>query len=224
MIFRQIRQRRRLQMSKKNSVFDGLLGDNTVLSSLMVISPIIVCGDTVMNGIALVYAFSVITFLSVLIGSFVPKKLPYAVKIIIYALISSAVFIPTKMAAEEFFPDIIPRIGVYFMLVAVNSLITVRAEAFFYRMKRGRMIISLFFYILGFDVVMLTISLIREILAYSTVCGRVMDADILISGMAMPFGGFIILGVMCGIYRKFLSVFGSDDTRGDGGDENVSDS
>ena len=211
-------------MSKRASVFDGLLRDNTVLSSLMVISPIIVCGDTVMNVIALIYAFSVITFLSVLIGSFIPKGLPYAVKIIIYALISSAVFIPTKMAAEEFFPDIIPRIGVYFMLVAVNSLITVRAEAFFYRMKRGRMIISLFFYILGFDVVMLIISLIREILAYGTVCGRVMDADILISGVGMPFGGFILLGIMCGIYRKLRSVFSADDTRSDGGDESVSDS
>lgn len=211
-------------MSKRTSVFDGLLRDNTVLSSLMVISPIIVCGDTVMNGIALIYAFSVITFLSVLIGSFVSKRLPYAVKIIAYALISSVVFIPTKMAAEEFFPDIIPRIGVYFMLLAVNSLVTVRAEAFFYRMKRSRMMISLFFYVLGFDAVALLISFIREIMAYGTVCGRVMDADILISGMGMPFGGFILLGVMCGIYRKLRSVFSSDDIKSGGGDENVSDS
>ena len=90
-------------MSKRNSVFDGLLNDNTVLSSLMVISPVIMCGDTVRNAIAVIYAFSAITFFSVVIGSFVPRKLPYAIRVIIYTLISSLVFVPVKMVAQEFF-------------------------------------------------------------------------------------------------------------------------
>ena len=42
-----MKKRRSIQMNKrKSSVFDGLLADNTVLSSLMVISPVIVCGDS----------------------------------------------------------------------------------------------------------------------------------------------------------------------------------
>ena len=32
---------------RKNSVFDGILGDNLVLASLMVISPVIICGDPI---------------------------------------------------------------------------------------------------------------------------------------------------------------------------------
>ena len=66
-------------------LFGGVLGDNIVLSGLMVISPVIMCGDTLKNAEALIYAFSAITFLSVLISSFVPKNLPYTAKIIIYA-------------------------------------------------------------------------------------------------------------------------------------------
>ncbi len=189
-------------MNRKNSVFDGLLNDNTVLSSFMVISPIIICGDTLRNAVALIYAFSAITFLSVMFGSFVPQKLPYALKIIIYAVISSLVYIPVRLAAEQFFPDIIPRIGIYFMLLAVNSLITVQTEAKFYRMKRGRMILSLIFYIVGFDTVMLITASVRELLAYGTVYDRIVDADILISGLGKPFGGFIFLGLFCGVYRK----------------------
>ena len=76
---------------RRSSVFDGILGDNIVLSSLMVISPVIICGDTFRNAAALIYAFSAITFLSVLISSFVPKKLSYTVKVIMYAVISSLV-------------------------------------------------------------------------------------------------------------------------------------
>lgn len=207
-------------MNKRNSVFDGLIGDNTVLSSLMVISPVIMCGDTLRNAMAVIYAFSAITFISVVIGSFVPRRLPYAVKIIIYTLISSLVFIPVKFAAQQFFPEVIDRIGIYFMLLAVNSLIMVQTEAKFYRMKRGRMIFSLIFYILGFDAVMLITSFLRELIAHGTIYDRVVDTDTLISGFGMPFGGFIFLGLFCGLYRKIRSALRRENT---GGDSNVSD-
>lgn len=207
-------------MRRKTTVFDGLTADNTVLSSLMVISPVIMCGDRLKNAIAVIYAFSAITFLSVLIGSFVPKKLPYAVKIIIYTVISSLVYIPVRIAAQQFFPEVIDRIGIYFMLLAVNSLIMVQTETKFYRMKWGRMFFSLIFYILGFDVVMLITSVCRELIAYGTVYDRVLDSDILISGAGTASGGFIFLGLFCGLYRKIRSALSHEDS---GGAENVAD-
>lgn len=191
---------------RKSTVFDGILGDNMVLSSLMVISPVIICGDTLKNAEALIYAFSAITFLSVLISSFVPKKLPYTAKIIIYAIISSLVFIPVKLAAREFYPDSISRIGIYYPLLAVNSLIVFQTEAKFFRMKKPRMILSLIFYIIGFDLVMLITGFVRELLAYGTINSKIVDADTLIGGLGQPFGGFIFLGLMCGIYRKVRSM------------------
>ena len=207
---------------RKNTVFDGLLADNTVLSSLMVISPVIICGDSLRNAEALIYAFSSITFLAVMISSFVPKKLPYTVKVIIYALISSLVYIPVKLAAEEFYPDCISRIGIYFPLLAVNSLIVFQTEAKFFRMKKLKMIPSLIFYILGFDLVMLITAFIRELLAYGTINSKIVDVDTLISGLAQPFGGFIFLGLMCGIYRRIrASVI--NEINDDGGEDVVSD-
>lgn len=191
--------------NRKSTVFDGILGDNMVLSSLMVISPVIICGDTLKNAWALIYAFSMITLLSVLIGSFVPKKLPYTAKVVIYAVISSLVYIPVKLAAKEFYPDSISRIGIYYPLLAVNSLIVFQTEAKFYRMKKLRMIASLFFYILGFDIVMLITGFIRELLAYGTINSKIVDVNTLIDGLAHPFGGFIFLGLLCGVYRKIRS-------------------
>jgi electron transport complex protein RnfE len=195
--------------NRKSTVFDGVLGDNTVLSALMVISPVIMCGDTLRNAEALILAFSAITFASVVICSLVPKRLPYAAKIILYAIISSLVYVPVKFLAQEFYPGIITRIGIYFPLLAVNSLIVVQTEAKFFRMKKMRMIPSLIFYILGFDIVMLITAFIRELLAYGTINSRVVDLNTLISGLGMPFGGFIFLGLMCGVYRKLRAVFRS---------------
>lgn len=194
-----------MENSGKEKITAGLLGDNTVLSALMVISPVIMCGDSLRNAFSLIYAFSLITFFSVVISSFVPKKLPYAVKIIIYAVIASLVYIPVKLLAGEIYPDSIERVGIYYPLLAVNSLIVFRTESKFFAMKKMRMIGSLVFYILGFDAVMLVTGFIRELLAYGTINSRIVDINTLIGGLAQPFGGFIFLGLMCGLYRKIRS-------------------
>lgn len=194
-----------MTVNRKTS-FDGIFRDNTVLSSLMVISPVIMCGDTLKNAEALVYAFTAITLLSVLISSFVPKKLPYAAKIIIYAVISSLVYIPVRLAAVEFYPDSIKRIGIYYPLLAVNSLIVVQTETKFFRMKKSGMLASLVSYILGFDAVMLITGIVREFLAFGTINNRMTDTELIISGFSQPFGGFIFLGLFCGLYRKLRSV------------------
>lgn len=201
--------------NKKYHPFEGIWRDNTVLSALMVISPVIVCGDTLRNAGALIYAFSAITLLSVLISSFVPRRLPYAAKIVIYALISSVVYIPVKLAAQEFFPGVVSRVGIYFPLLAVNSLIVFQTEAKFFRMPKKHMLISLISYIIGFDAVMLVIAFVRELTAYGTINNRMADADTLISGLGMPFGGFILLGLLCGLYRALRSLFTDEDKEAD---------
>ncbi|SHM23444.1 Rnf-Nqr domain containing protein [Ruminococcus flavefaciens] len=208
--------------SRRKNLLGGILHDNIVLSGLMVISPVIICGDTLRNALALIYAFSAITFLSVLISSFVPKKLPYTAKVIIYALISAAVYIPVKLAAKEFYPDSIERIGIYYPLLAVNSLIVFQTEAKFFKMKKLDMMISLIFCIIGFDAVMLITGFLRELFAYGTINSKIVDVNTLINGLSQPFGGFIFLGLMCGVYR-FIRSFVSKNDRQIRSEASVSD-
>ena len=207
---------------RRKLLLGGVLGDNIVLSGLMVISPVIICGDTLKNAEALIYAFSAITFLSVLISSFVPRKLPYTAKVIIYALIAALVYIPVKLAAREFYPDSIERIGIYYPLLAVNSLIVFQTEARFFRMKKSDMLINLVFCIIGFDIVMLLTGFLRELFAYGTIDSRIVDMNTLIDGLSKPFGGFIFLGLMCGAYRCIRSLV-SKGENGVRSDMNVSD-
>jgi len=207
---------------RRKALFGGILGDNIVLSGLMVISPVIVCGDTLKNAVALVYAFTAITFLSVLISSFVPQKLPYTVKVILYALIAAVVYIPVRLAASALYPQSIPRIGIYFPLLAVNSLIVFQTEAKFFRMKKPDMIVSLLFCILGFDAVMILTGFLRELFAYGTINNRIVDMNTLIDGLSKPFGGFIFLGLMCGAYR-FIRNAVSKNKEEIGSDTDVSD-
>ena len=195
-----------------SSSADGLLKDNTVLSAGMVIAPVIICGSSVQNALALIYAFSTITLLSVTAASFIPKKLPYAVKIIIYSLIASLIYVPIRLLSEQIYPDSVKNIGIFFPLIAVNSLIVYQTEVKFFRMPRLKMISSLVFHILGFDAVMLLTGFIRELVGCGTIYSRVVDMKFLISGLSQPFGGFIFLGLCCGIYRKIRSLTADEKT------------
>ena len=199
--------------NRKKMFFDGVLGGNIVLSGLMVISPVIICSDTLKNAEALIYAFSAITFLAIIICSFVPKRLPYTAKVIIYAVISSLVYIPVKLAGQQFYPESIARIGMYYPLLSVNSLIVFQTEAKFFRMKRAEMAVSLIFYIIGFDLVMLLTGFLRELFAYGTINSKIVDVNTLISGLSQPFGGFIFLGLMCGVYRAVRAAASKEGAR-----------
>ncbi|MCM1507623.1 MAG: electron transport complex subunit E [Ruminococcus flavefaciens] len=190
----------------------GLFRDNTVLSAFMVLSPVIVCTNTLKKSLALIYAFSVITFVSVILSSFVPKKIPYALRIISYALISSLVYIPVKMTAGMLWQESVTAVGIYYPLIAVNSLIVLQTEVKFFRLKKTQMTVSLLSYIAGFDIVMLITALIREVISYGTVNGMIAEIPLIVSGFAQTSGGFILLGLLCGVYRKIR-----------GGKENVSD-
>jgi len=65
--------------------------------------------------------------------------------------------------------------------------------------------------------VMLTTGFIRELFAYGTINGRIVDVSTPVIGLAQPFGGFIFLGLFCGLYRWIRSIVISkkEEIRGD---------
>ncbi len=62
----------------------------------------------------------------------------------------------------------------------------------------------LFFHIAGFCLTALLAGLVREILAYGTICGRAVDMRLLLQGFSAPWAGFILLGVLCALHRKIF--------------------
>lgn len=197
---------------------DGFLHKNTVLSEGMVIAPIVVCCDTVLKALLLSLAFACITILTVLIGSFYPRRFPYAIRIILYAITAAALFIPTALLCEYISPSVYAALGsmpmpgtdtpteaaaMYLPLLSVNSFIVLHSELHFYHMRRPVMLASLLSHTAGFCLTACLCGMVREILAHGSIAGHVVDMPLLMRGFAAPWGGFIILGVLCALYRFF---------------------
>lgn len=198
---------------------DGLFRHNSVLSEGMVIAPIVVCCDTLRKSLLLSLAFVMITCITVCIGSLVPRNLPYALRVLFYALTASVIYIPAALLCETISPAtyaaltsmMLPGMGMvsgaaflYLPLLSVNSLIVLHSELHFYHYKRGRMLGVLAAHAAGFVLTACLTGLIREILAYGTVFGFAVDMPLVMAGLGAPWGGFILIGIFAAAHRHIF--------------------
>ena len=192
------------EVNFKSIVFNGLLKKNPILVGGLVIAPVVVIGNSVMNALALAAAFSVITFFTLLVSSFVPKNIVYTIRIIMYTFIGSLVYVPSAILLNYLIPDGINAMGIFFPLLIANGMIISRSETLFFQESKGQMLLDMIFCILGYDAAVLLYGFIREIRGSGTVCGKIIGMPVVFSGFENPFGGFILLGVMAALLRVIL--------------------
>ncbi len=188
-------------MQKK--LFDGLLENNAVLIGGMIAAPVIACTDTVQKAAALCYAFSAITILTVFLSALIRIKAPFALRVIVYTLLAALVYIPTVGSARQLFGGAAEQLGIYLPLLTFSSLLNVRSEMVFdRRQSRPRLLLRLLGYCLGFDGAVLLMGVLREFLAYGTIGGNVTGLSRLTAGFSEVWGGFLLLGLLCGLARR----------------------
>ncbi len=190
--------------SCKKIILNGLLYKNPILVSGMVTAPVVVLANNFKDAAALTAAFSMITFFTLLVSSFVPKSIVYTIRIILYTLIGALVYVPTVILLKYFMPEGVEALGIFFPLLITSSFIVTRSETIFFMESKGKMLLDIIFCILGYDAAVLLFALIREILAAGTIGGNMIGMPTAFSAFEHPFGGFILLGLFAALFRSIL--------------------
>lgn len=76
--------------------YDNILTRNTVLVQGLCIAPVVVAATTLKNACLLGLAFAAITFVSVVLLSFLPKKTPFTLRAIAAVLLASGGVYPHR--------------------------------------------------------------------------------------------------------------------------------
>ena len=173
-------------------LIDGLAKQNVVLMTGIVNAPVIIAATTIKKGVVIALAFAVISFLTIVTCSFVPKKIVYTLRVIIYALVGSVYYIPTVLLLEQIFPLTVELIGIYMPLIITNALIFSKTESRFYLEGKLKMMIDVIFFVAGFGIVCGTFAGINLF-------------DFKIAAFESPFGGFILVGIMAGMFRALYN-------------------
>ncbi len=190
--------------SCKGIIKNALLYKNPILVSGMVIAPVVVMANNFWDALTLVSAFSLITFFTLVMSSFVPKNIVYTVRIILYTLIGALVYVPSVILLKYLMPEGVEALGIFFPLFITSSFIISRSESIFFLETKGKMFLDIIFCILGYDAAVLLFAAIREILAFGTIGGTIIGMPVSLNAFQNPFGGFILLGLMAALFRTIL--------------------
>ena len=184
--------------------FDGLFRQNIVLTSGLVTAPVIVAATTAERAAVLSLSFFMISYFTILIGRIVPRRIVYTVRIIIYALIAAAVFIPTVLLMNMLFPDTAPSVLLYIEILVVNSLVLAKTESRFYLIPYSSMAIDSLVYIAGFAIAAFAVGIIRELLTLGTFFGAHIS-DPIMPAAKSPFFGFLLVGAFAALCRYYYN-------------------
>ena len=196
------------------SIMDGLLRKNAVLAEGMVIAPVVICCDTLQRALVTSVCFAAITLPAVCIGSLYPKRLVYALRIILYALTAALLYFPASLLCQALLPDawqamasaelpgMLPESMLLFLpLLSVSSFVVLHSELYFYRLRRRVMLGAVVFHVAGFCLTACAVGFVRELLAHGSIFGHAADMPLLMEGLAAPWGGFLVLGLLCALHR-----------------------
>lgn len=190
----------------KSIIMKALLKNNPILVSGMIVAPVIAFVDSFYDALTLIVSFSIITFFTLLLSSFIPHNIVYTVRIILYTLIGALVFVPTYIILNMIIPNEISAMGIYFPILITNSLILSKSETMFLHESKLQMILDIIFTIIGYSVFVLIFGIIREIISYGELGGYLIPFSFVVDGVGKTYGGFILLGMLVAVYRM-ITIF-----------------
>ena len=195
--------------NRKARLSDGIIKQNPVLMSGLFAVPVIGAATSWENALAVCYVFSVVTLVSVVLCRLLPKKIAFAIRIVLYALIASVVYVPTAITAQLIFPmGITENIGLYLAVIVTHPLILTKTESRFFLRSPIQMLKDIMGFIIGFDLSCLLVGVIRDILTDNIIGNTIVPLSFQMPSMNSVYGGFILVGVLAGLFRALYNKFG----------------
>lgn len=183
-------------LSAKEAFRRGILRGNPVLMLCLDLFPAIMLATTLKAAAIVAVVSAVLLMIMELLTALVLKRLPFWLRIGIYALLSFGLLAGGLFACERFFPDFLGTLSGYLPLLAVNAMIVFRCETCAVHQPLRVSMMDALGASLGYAIVLLLLGFVRELLGSGSILGRSFPTLPKITGLLMPFGGFLLLGFM----------------------------
>ena len=195
----------------KEIMKNGLLDQNPVLVQLLGMCSVMAVTTSLFNGLGMGLSVTVILICSNVVISLLRKVIPSQIRIAAYIVIIAGFVTMVDLLLQAFLPDLSDSLGVFIPLIVVNCIILGRAEAFASKNPVGASAVDGLFQGLGYTMVTVIMSVIRELLGNGTFGAGVLGDGIRIipAGypallMVLPVGGFLTLGCVIAFSQWML--------------------
>lgn len=203
-----------LSLSKKyrrqQGAFRTLLFKNPVLVLGLDLPFVIACATSLKNAVALSMEMFIIHIATMVAAMITVRFFPRWSRMLVNVGVSTIVMTLARHLITGIFPDLTNRVGMYVYLMAVNGMTIYEAAQLTKQGKPLPVLGRAFMNALAFSLTMLLVSLLREYFGNGTLWGVIFPVPVKLSGLLLPFGGFIIMGLLlafANFFNKKLLAF-----------------
>ncbi len=164
---------------------------------------LIATSTSLKNAVALTIEMLGIHLVTMMVSVVFARKLPLWVRSIITTFVAAGMMMLLREVIMIMFTDIANSLGMYLYLLAVNGLTLFQSLSLTPRSRLLPVLKTEMFHLLAFVLTLFTLSFLREYFGNGTLWGIAMTNQYKLSGLAIPFMGFIMLGFLIAIVRFF---------------------
>lgn len=185
---------------------DGISRQNPIAVAVLGICSSLAVTNKVENAIAMGLGVTFVIMVSSATVSAFRKFIPSKVRMITYMVIISTYTIAVQLFLAAYFPEISRALGAYVGLIITNCIVMGRAEAFGIKNPVRYSLIDGLASGLGYMIVLILVSTIREVLAFGTWLNiQVMPSTFPTwTVMALAPGGFFVIGLFIWGIRELI--------------------
>lgn len=175
----------------------GILTQNIIIFYGVAISSVIAAATNGKNALALSVAMFFTLLPTMLISSVFSKKINYVLELSIVFLVSMAGIAVSSYFIKLISPSIFESLGIYFPILATDSVIIVKSNQYRQSKKPAFAILDAITSSFGFMLVALSVGIIREYLSTGAIFEHQFETYVKLNAVKMSFAGFIILAFVC---------------------------
>ena len=211
-------------MNVKKQFVEGLTTNNPVLVQQIGMCATMAITTSLFNGLGMGLSVLIILTCCNVVVSMIRKIIPEEIRLAIFVVVIAGFVTIVDLLLQAFIPALSEALGVFIPLIVVNCIIIGRAEAFCQKNTVAASFFDGIFQGIGYTLVLLAMSIVRELLGKGTIGGGLIDVSngfrftmdgsgagiTIFSGdygakvLTMPFGGFLTLGVLIALMQYAL--------------------
>ncbi len=190
-------------MNKKLEIFtNGLSRENPLLVLNIGLCSSLGITTSIFNGLGMGMGMTFVLLMSEIVISLFRKHIPQAIRLPVFIIIIAAFTTIVQMVLQAYVTALYDALGVFLPLIVVNCIIMGRVEAFASKNSVVDSVLDALGMGLGYTLVLVAISLIRELLGGGTLlAGTALKIDVIpeayrIGVLNSAPGGFIVFGCL----------------------------
>lgn len=193
-------------MNKQLSIFtNGFIKENPLLVLNIGLCSSLGVTTSVFNGLGMGMGMTFVLLMSEIVISIFRKLIPSAIRLPVFIIIIAAFTTIVQFVLQAYVETLYSALGVFLPLIVVNCIIMGRVESFASKNNIGNSILDALGMGIGYTMVLVLISLIREVLGAGTVTlwtgvsFELIPETYRIGLFNSAPGGFLVFGILAAI-------------------------